>query len=66
MKGGERASEKETADEETVRLAKEKNGKRKGKQSKSRGGGEAKNWKGWRKYFKGHLPLLSLREKLWL
>lgn len=30
------------------------------------GGGEAKNWKGWRKYFKGHLPLLSLREKLWL
>lgn len=34
-----RESEKETADEETVRLAKEKNGKRKGKQSKSRGGG---------------------------
>lgn len=35
-----RESEKETADEETVRLAKEKNGKRKGKQSKSRGGSE--------------------------
>lgn len=30
------------------------------------GGGGAKNWKRWRKYFKGHLPLLSLREKLWL
>lgn len=60
-----REREKETADEETVRLAKEKGGKRKGKKSKSRGK-KAKTWKGWRKYFKGHLPLLSLREKLWL